>query len=87
MNVFLSVGEMKSSPDDAISNARGQISLVVSIYEWAFQTIAADAGERRPFNYIRKGDIYIPKTARRSGRKAEEDLYVDNGIHYRVFYI
>lgn len=89
MTVTISVGEMKSSSVD-ISNARQQIELVLSLYEWAFQSITAEVAAHRrhdSYTYIRKGNIYIPKAARRSSDNQDEKPYVNNGIHYRVFYI
>ena len=94
--MIISVGKMKSSADD-ISDARMQIAVVLSIYEWAIQATKAVITDKRqyhrrhhqrPYAFIREGDIYISMAAKRSKDEQNDgSLYLSNGIQYRVFYI
>jgi len=69
----ISVGEMKSS-SAGIQEARKQIARALTVYEWAFQTIATTQWHKR-YQFVMEGNIFIPKVAKRGQDKM---IFVDS---------
>jgi len=73
---------MKSSPS-GIPDARKQMKRILSVYIWAFRTLAAT--HHAKYNYQLEGTVFIPKFTQRNDDKNPDTL--ENGIFNYIEYL